>query len=370
MARARRLDRRGMRPLFAIVASALLALAWLLIWYPSRRAPGRGHEVDVSIPEGATLDALATQLADAHVLEHPGAFAVYARLLGAEGRLRTGEIVLADDMTPRTVLMRVAEGMGNPLVDVMIPEGLTRFETAQRLARWGICEREAFLDASGSAELMGSLDVPASTAEGYLYPDTYELAVGADPEDVVRRMVQHWQHTARPEIEEGLSGLSDLRTEDGRPWTVAEVMTLASIVEEEAAVAEERPIIAGVFLNRLRSDTFLPRHRLQADPTVSYGCRAEPEHAASCAGFDGRHITSAMLADPTNRYNTYRNAGLPPGAVASPGIESIRAVLHATSHRYLYFVARGGRRHTFSEEYDAHLVGVDALRDREQQAAP
>ncbi len=365
---ARRPDPRASRPLFALVLFALALVGWLLVVYPARRGPGRGHEVDVVLAEGTTLDALAAQLAEAHVIEHPSAFAIYARLLGATDRLRVGEVVLADDMTPRTVLMRVAQGMGRPLVDVMIPEGLTRFETAARLEHWGVCDRAAFLEATESAELLRTLEVPAPTAEGFLFPDTYELSVESQPEEVVRRMVERWRLAASDEIQAGLPALADLRTEDGRPWTGAEVMTLASIVEEEAAVAEERPIIAGVFLNRLRSETFLPRHRLQADPTVSYGCRTEPEAAPSCAGFDGRHITSAMLADPANRYNTYRNAGLPPGAVASPGLESIRAVLHPASHRYLYFVARGGRRHTFSEEYDAHLVGVDALRDREQAA--
>jgi UPF0755 protein len=358
-----------MRPLFALVMGALLVLGWLLIVYPTRRGPGRGHEVDVTLAQGVSLDALAMQLAEAHVIEHPSAFAIYARLLGASARIRSGQVVLADDMTPRTILMRVAEGMGRPLVDVMIPEGLTRFEVAARLEHWSICEQRAFLDATVSAELLRTIDVPASSAEGYLFPDTYELSVGQAPEEVVTRMVQRWQRTARPEIERSLGSLADLRTSDGRPWGVAEVMTLASIVEEEAAVTEERPVIAGVFLNRLRSETFLPRHRLQADPTVSYGCRTEPDLAPSCAGFDGRHITRAMLDDAANRYNSYRREGLPPGAVSSPGIESIRAVLHPASHRYLYFVARGGRRHVFSEEYDAHLVGVDALRDREQQAA-
>jgi len=361
----RRLD-RGMRPLLLLVLTAMVAVGWLLIVYPTQRGPGRGHEVDVTLGQGVSLDALAAQLADAHVIAHPSAFAIYARLLGATGRLRTGEIVLADDMTPRTILMRVAEGMGAPLVDVMIPEGLTRFEVAARLEHWGICDHEAFLEATTSAEAMRVLDVPASSAEGYLFPDTYELNVGEAPEDVVARMVNRWTRTARPEIERSLGALADLRTTDGRPWGVAEVMTLASIVEEEAAVSEERPIIAGVFLNRLRSDTFLPRHRLQADPTVSYGCRTEPEVAPSCASFDGRHITAAMLADSANRYNSYRREGLPPGAVSSPGMESIRAVLHPAVHDYLYFVARGGRRHTFSVEYRTHLVGVDALRDREQ----
>jgi UPF0755 protein len=360
VARRRSLDQRGLRPLAFLVAVALCAVGWLLIVYPMHRGPGRGHEVDVTLAPGTSLAALAAQLAEARVIAHPSAFAIYARLLGAEGRLRTGEIVLADDMTPRTVLMRVAIGMGRPLVDVMIPEGLTRFEVAARLEHWSICDAQAFLDVSGSAELARTLEVPGTSLEGYLYPDTYELQVGQPPDEIVRRMVHRWRRTARPEIESSLAPLADLH------FGVAEVMTLASIVEEEAAVDDERPVIAGVFLNRLRSDTFRPQHRLQADPTVSYGCRVEPDRAPSCASFDGRHITESMLFDAANRYNTYRNEGLPPGPVASPGIESIRAVLHPAVHEYLYFVARGGRRHTFSMTYDAHLVGVDALREREQ----
>jgi UPF0755 protein len=361
MARRRSPQQRGLRPLAVLVGVALCAIGWLLIVYPMRRGPGRGHEVDVTLAAGTSLDALAAQLEGAHVIAHPTAFAIYARLLGAQGRLRTGEIVLADDMTPRTVLMRVASGMGRPLVDVMIPEGLTRFEVATRMAHWGICDAQAFLDASGSAELARTLEVPGSTLEGYLYPDTYELQVGQPAEEIVRRMVLRWEHTARPEIEAGLSSLADLH------YQASDVMILASIVEEEAAVADERPVIAGVFLNRLRSETFLPRHRLQADPTISYGCRVSPE-LASCAGFDGRRITAAMRDDSANLYNTYRHGELPPGPVASPGIESIRAVLHPAQHQYLYFVAAGNRRHTFSVEYDAHLVGVDALRERERAA--
>lgn len=358
---------RPSRALFALVSLVLVGVGWLFVVFPQRHGPGRGHEVDVTLAPGTTLDALAAQLAEARVIESPRAFAIYARLLGAEGRLREGEIALADDMTPRTVLMLVASGMGEPLIDVMIPEGLTRFEVADRVAHWSVCSREEFLEATVDAELLRTIEVPGDTAEGYLFPDTYQLVVGTSGRDVVARMVARWRRTARPAIQEDLASLGDLRNARGEPWGLGEVMTLASIVEEEAAVAEERPIIAGVFLNRLRSDTFLPRHRLQADPTVSYGCRVDPA-LASCASFDGRRITRSMLDGSDNPYNTYRHEGLPPGPVSSPGMDSIRAVLHPTSHRYLYFVARGGRRHSFSEEYDAHLVGVDALRAREEQA--
>src|SRR5690606_9189799 len=113
-----------------------------------------------------------------------------------------------------------------------------------------------------------------------------------------------------------------------------QVVILASIVEKEAAVDDERALIAGVFLNRLRSSTFRPLHRLQADPTVSYGCLAMPE-VPSCAGFGGR-ISRAMLEDAQNAYNTYRHGGLPPGPIANPGLASLEAVLVPAEHDYLF----------------------------------
>jgi UPF0755 protein len=145
-------------------------------------------------------------------------------------------------------------------------------------------------------------------------------------------------------------------------FTAHDVLILASIVEKEARVPEERPVIAGVFLNRLRSETFLPRRRLQADPTAAYGCLADPTCAPSCAGWNGRSITRRMLQDPANPYNTYRREGLPPGPIANPGLPSIRAVLEPERHDYLYFVVKGGGRHHFSETIEEHDRAVARYR--------
>jgi UPF0755 protein len=137
-----------------------------------------------------------------------------------------------------------------------------------------------------------------------------------------------------------------------------EIVILASIVEKEAHVPEELPIIAGVFLNRLRDPHFRPK-RLQADPTVAYGCLLQPA-LPSCAGFDGKRVTRIMTADPQNPYNTYRIEGLPPAPIANPGISALKAVLHPSEHGYLYFVARGDGRHTFSANLDAHNLATAA----------
>jgi UPF0755 protein len=137
---------------------------------------------------------------------------------------------------------------------------------------------------------------------------------------------------------------------------IRDVVTLASMVEKEAAVDEERPLIASVFLNRLRDPAFHPK-RLECDPTASYGCLVAPEKAASCAGFTGK-ATAAIEHDPDNPYSTYTHEGLPPGPIANPGAKALEAVMAPANTRYFYFVAKGDGHSTFSETYEAHSGAV------------
>lgn len=354
-----RLARALTTALSAVLLLSLGALAWLVLVYPASDAPGRGREVTLHLRGDQPVDELARELEAANVVEDGWLFATYARLLGASGRLREGEVLLRDDMSPRTVLLRIALGLGDAQVEVTIPEGLNHLEIARRLDRWGITDEDAFIRAVNDRALLDELHIPAESAEGYLHPDTYRWTERSSAQEIVRRMVENFRRRTASLFDEapGLSPLRDLG------FDVHRTLILASIVEEEAAVAEERPVIAGVFLNRLRSETFLPRHRLQADPTVSYGCRVLPLSAPSCAGFDGR-ITRAMLDDAANPYNTYRHGELPPGPISNPGRDAIRAVLAPEQHDYLYFVARGHRRHTFSADLDAHNEAVERLRER------
>ncbi len=339
-----------------LLLGSLVLLAWLVLVYPGGEGPGRGEEVSIELRADTSLDALSSELEAEHVVADGWLFAIYARLLGASGHLREGEVLLRDDMSPRTVLLRIALGLGDAHLEVTIPEGLDRFQVAHRLDRWGITTEDAFLRATEDEALLSELAIEAPSAEGYLFPDTYLWSERSDPNEIVRRMVENFRSRTRAVLSDDalLGTVADLG------YGPHQVLILASIVEEEAAIADERPVIAGVFLNRLRSETFRPRHRLQADPTVSYGCRALPL-TPSCVGFSGR-ITRAMLDDAANPYNTYRHGELPPGPISNPGVASIRAVLEAEQHDYLYFVARGGRRHTFSADLDAHNEAVDVYR--------
>lgn len=356
--RRRRVARAVTFALLGIVLmAALSALGWLVMGYPDRRGPGRGRVVAIDITRGVGLETVAAELSRAGALAEPPLFVAYATVRGARNRLRSGRVLLYDSMSPEQLLQRVAHGFGSAELRVVIPEGFSRFEIAERLEQWGVCEHRAFLAATEDALLLRELAIEASNAEGWLYPDTYLLHDAMDPQMVVRRLVRNARRRLAPVLIERQAQLEQLRTDLG--WRMHEVLTMASIVEKEARLASERPIIAGVFLNRLRDPDFAPK-RLQADPTVSYGCLLAPA-LASCASAQERQITRAMLLDAENRYNTYRHDGLPPGPIANPGLPAVRAVLAPAVHDYLYFVARGGGGHAFSRTLVEHQVAVDQM---------
>jgi UPF0755 protein len=335
------------------VLGLLGALAWLFVIYPDSDGPaGDEEEVVVEVAEGTTLRRLANELEDRGVLEDARVWSVYMRMRGLDRHLRQGKIRFRVPMTPEQVARYATTRLGRIQIRILIPEGFSRFEIAARLEEYGICSADEFLDATEDSSLLASYGVEANDAEGYLFPDTYEFDDQSKPRRVVERMLANWTRRFE-EIQQQYA--EQLAALDG--WTTHDIITLASVVEKEAAVPAERARIAGVFWNRLKSKRFLPRRRLQADPTVQYGCIAVPEAAPSCRGYDGR-ITRAMLDDPENPYNTYRHSGLPPGPISNPGKAAITAVIDPEKHDYFYFVARGSGRHHFSKTLRQHNIAV------------
>jgi UPF0755 protein len=334
----------------------LAAVFALLAVYPHVERPGDGAHVRVSLVGAEGPEAVATRLHEAGVLDHPRLFAMYLRFIAPEARPREPELLLPNDLNPAALAVRVLEGFGEFEVRVTIPEGWNRFEIGKRLADAGACDQDLFLEATRDRALLSELGVEAESAEGYLFPDTYRFRSHSDPRTVVRRMVRTFHLKTKPLFERHADTLARYARDDG--MSAHDVLTLASIVEKEAAVRDERPRIAGVFWNRLRSETFRPPRRLQADPTVTYGCIAERERAPSCRDYDGR-ITRAMLEDRENLYNTYRHSGLPPGPISNPGLGSIEAVLDPEEHDYLFFVAKGRGRHFFSADLKTHEKAID-----------
>lgn len=343
----------------AIVLSAVAAVTWLMVVYPNRvPAKGVSRTVAIDVPQSGTPDALhalAVQLSAAGLLERPRVFMLYARVLGAHERLHFGRRVLVTShMTVRQLLQRTAAGYGTTPLLITIPEGWNQFDVAHRLAEWDVCAQGDFTAQIGVPEAVRSLDAKATSSEGYLFPDTYWLHDGMRAEQVIERFTGNAHKRIQKLLESEPEAVAGLQRDFG--FGVHEIVTLASIVEREARVPTEQPVIAGVFLNRLRDPQFHPK-RLQADPTVAYGCFAQPA-LASCGGFDGKHVTRTMTSDPANPFNTYRIEGLPPGPIANPGISALRAVLHPAEHSFLYFVARGDGQHTFSTTLGAHNLAV------------
>lgn len=339
-----------------------MSVGWMLLLYPTQEGPGGGHSVSFVVAEDEDVRTLARRLGDEGIIAEPWLFATYLRLLGSQDNLRRGAITLTDDMNPGQVAVRVCLGLGPVQVRVTVPEGQNRWEIGRRLEAQGVCSAADFVAKIESPAFLARNEIEAESAEGYLFPDTYELRLDMPPNGVAERMVRNFRVRMVGVLEQDAAGMAQLHEEFG--YGLHDVLVLASVVEEEAAVDVERPTIAGVFLNRLRSETFRPRHRLQADPTVSYGCLVAPDSAASCADFEGT-ITRAMLSDRDNVYNTYRHGGLPPGPITNPGVAAVRAVLRAESHDYLYFVARGHGRHTFSASLGDHNEAVEVYRGSE-----
>lgn len=333
------------------------ALVDLLLIFPKHPGPGPAKDFPVQLSERPSLEEVADVLVEAKVISEREKWLRSMRLLHTEAYLRGGWVTLNRAWSPFSLMPRLLTNRGASSVSLIIPEGFTRFDVATRLERFGVVPKAAFLAATISAPLLSKLEIPAESAEGYLFPATYVLTQASQPEDVVVRMVRAF----RNQTHETFARLAEQRASARLPLTDHEALILASIVEREAKHPEERPIIAGVFVNRLVDPTFRP-HRLQADPTVAYGCLTASGAAPTCAVFDGRRITPAMVRDPLNPYNTYRIEGLPPGPISNPGRSALDAAVSPMSHDFFYFVATGKGRHSFSHSLEEHNARIHAPR--------
>jgi UPF0755 protein len=238
---------------------------------------------------------------------------------------------------------------------VTVPEGWNHVQIGRRLEEQEVTTLREFRRATYDAKLHRELGLKGPSAEGYLFPATYELFVDSDAASVVRTLALEAKKRFERITAGAPAAFERLAREQG--FRLHEIVTLASIVERETGDSEEAPIVAGVFMNRLNDPTFRPLRTLQSDPTAAYGCLVEPTLAASCAGATGG-VTPAMLRDSANRYNTYRHAGLPPGPIANPGERALRAVLEPAKTDYLFFSAKGGGKHHFSRTFEEHRAAV------------
>jgi UPF0755 protein len=343
----------------AITATLALAAGLLVVGYGRSQGPtttAASGSVEVDWPPGMDSDAAAARLVELGLADGREALALFFRATGGTDDFVPGPHLLPQGATPWELRRLLGRSLLRANIKLTIPEGFCRYDIAARLEKLRIAGKKAFLNASSDAALLAELGVAKAgmssveSAEGYLFPATYEFPADTDPRDIVRRLVKEADRRWEALVAQRRDGLASLAASLG--WSRREVIILASIIEKEAVVDEERPLIASVFLNRLVDPAFTSR-RLESDPTGMYGCLAFPDEAPTCADFNGKP-SPAVNRDSKNRYNTYRRGGLPPGPIANPGIRSLEAVLAPAPTRYFYFYATGGGRHTFSEEFGAH----------------
>lgn len=343
----------GRRRLVALfVFALLLALAATGgLWSWSHRAGRVGEPVAFGVSAGATPSELSAQLEQAGFVDDAWLFRLYLTLTNRAAKVRPGEHLLRRGLSPAALAARLSRSGARPIVKFTIVEGYHRFMVARRLEALDISFEAAFLAASVDAEKLELLGISAPSAEGYLFPATYELYVDSDPAVVLRTFALETKRRHEAIAKRYTDELARHLRERG--WGMHELLTLASVVEKEAADGREHGLIASVFYNRLKDPSFLPRRMLQSDPTAGYGCLLAGDTLESCRGYNGK-VTPAMLRDASNPYNTYRHPGLPPGPIGSPSQSAIEAVIDPPQSPYFFFVAVQSKRHVFSRTLSEH----------------
>jgi UPF0755 protein len=309
----------------------LLAAGALLV---AGACGGEGN-ARVTVPSGASMRLAADSLEAAGVIRSARAFSVYAKLTGRDRSIKAGTYILDRRSSWNAIVDALVAGRGI-VFTVTIPEGWDLRTIVPAVAEVMKVPAESLDAATRDTALIRRLDVPIPSLEGYLFPETYLLPGGSAALPIVRRLVNEFERRWRPEWNARLQQLG---------MTRHQVMTLASIIEKEARVPAERPIISAVYHNRLKRGMLL-----QADPTIQYAL--------------GRHTARVLYRDleVKSPYNTYRNVGLPPGPIASPGTASIESALFPADVPYLYFVAHPDGHHEFRATLREHNEAVRQMR--------
>jgi UPF0755 protein len=322
------------RPRFFI---PFLVLSILAIFVLTDTFPSRGWGAKkVVVPKRSSLPQVVDLLSEEGILRHPRVFQLLVVGTMTGQRLKYGEYSFPTPPSTLDVWRKLVNGDVTRYY-VTIPEGATVFDIARTLSALELADRDAFLEAAASSDVLRRLGIPGSSAEGFLFPDTYLLVKYMSVEDILDIMVRQFRRKFTPEMEE-------LARKAG--FTVPEIVTIASIIEKETGLESEKPLISAVIRRRL-----ILGMPLQMDPTVIYGLKSF-----------GLPLTRGDLRTP-NPYNSYLNRGLPPGPIANPGLSALQAAIAPADTDYLYFVSRRDGSHQFSRTLSEHNKAVAAYRD-------
>ncbi len=315
--------------LAAAAAGAFAAFEFFWLSPPETFATPR----PITIEKGESFRSVAHRLADAGVVRSAIAMLLYGQFTGDARRIKPGDYEFKGGERIPEVMHHLVAG-DFVVVTVVIPEGLTVHQIGERLEAAGlVCEGD-FEDAARNGSLVRALGLMPLGAEGYLFPATYRFSPRASADDILFAMLARFFRVLTPQVENRMFDLG---------LNARQMVTMASIVEKEAKVPGERPLIAGVFYNRLRLG--MP---LQSDPTAEYS-------------LDGTAANAAAAVRTASAFNTYERTGLPPGPIANPGLNSIEAALYPARTDFLYFVARDDGTHVFSKSFNEHKRAIVAI---------
>ncbi|MCC6264949.1 MAG: endolytic transglycosylase MltG [Bryobacterales bacterium] len=315
----------------ALAAGTFAVFTWRQLGTPYQ---GFGEKaVFLEVERGMSSGRIAERLAEAGVIAHPWQF-LLLRYLRPGATLQAGEYRFTGAASARTVFSRLARG-DVYYVTLVIPEGANLFEIAALVDASDLRNAKDFLKHARDPSLVRDLDPEAPSLEGYLFPSTYQFRRGITSAEICARLTGEFRRQWKAL---------------GAPTGAHRMVTLASLVEKETSIAEERPVVASVYWNRLHEGM-----RLDCDPTVIYAALLEGKYR-------GAIYRSDLERD--SPYNTYRRAGLPPGPIANPGAAALRAAIHPAETAFLFFVAKGdgSGAHRFSENLTGHTANVNDYR--------
>lgn len=342
------------RVILALLLLLILGVAGSSFWvYRDLQTPvahaKAGQYID--IPKGSSPSAIAKKLAAEGIIKHEFVLKAYLKVSGLSGTLKAGEYTFPSPISPLGVIAKLQQGQRR-LNRITIIEGWTRWDIAKAMLsvqQFGLTSEAQALQLMNNVSLIRDIDPAATDLEGYLYPDTYEFAPETKADDLVETMVKRFRSVWKPDWTQRARDLN---------MTPRQIVTVASIIETEAKLASERPLVASVIYNRLSKS--IP---LAVDSTIIYASKLEGKWR-----YDGKVYKSDI--ERRSPYNTRLYSGLPPGPVASPGESSLSAALNPATSDYLFYVRNPDRNdgaHNFYNNNRDFEVGVQALRQWERQ---
>jgi UPF0755 protein len=332
---------------YILLLLGLLGATFWLLTYAGSPMGGDDTPILIVVPKGATAADVGKKLKAAGLIRSVYGFTFVARATSEANNIKPGAYRFTKDMSLRHMLNTMVNGDVSA-VWVTIPEGFTIHQIAARLADKGVLNTQQFLSLvnTGAAEFRDVLNIPSEGLEGYLFPDTYLFPLDAEPRETIEQMLKNLRSRVVEPFSSEIAKAAGSNSPAARAEELHRVLTVASMIEREARVPSDRPLISAVIWNRLQRGM-----KLDIDATVLY---ALGEHR--------RRLYYRDLA-VESPYNTYLHAGLPPGPISCPGVESIKAALHPAKVDYLYYVARPDGSHAFSRTLDEHNNARNRIRN-------